>query len=429
MSRRTLVAWTVLGALLFGAVTALYLLVRFLVGGLGAGPPDEAPAPTLLLVSIDGFRHDYLERHPAPTLARIAAEGVRAERMIPAYPSVTYPNHYTIATGLRPAHHGIVGNRFYDPDLDAVFDAGDRSVQGEARWWGGEPIWVAAERQGRRAGVWAWPGSEAAVGGVRPWRWAPFDGRVPYATRVDTVLSWLDLPASERPAFLALYFGGVDEAGHAHGPDAPETAAAVADVDRALGRLMDGLDRRGLSEHAHLVVVSDHGMTEMAADRVVFLDDHLDAAVRADVERVTGEEPMGVWPRRGRAEALYAALRRARLPHVRVVRREETPPHLHYRASPRIPPILLLADEGWTVTTRARWGRRDPAPAVWGSHGFDPRLPSMGALLLARGPSFRRGVTVGPVENVHVYALMTHVLGLRPAPHDGDLDAVRAFLR
>jgi predicted AlkP superfamily pyrophosphatase or phosphodiesterase len=428
VARRALVAIAVLGALLFGACAVVYFLVRLVVGALSPGP--AAPEPTLLLVSIDGFRHDYLGRYPAPTLEWIAAEGVRAERLVPSYPSVTFPNHYTLVTGLRPEHHGIVANRFYDPDLDATFEAHDRATQHNPRWWGGEPIWATAERQGRRAMLLAWPGAEAALGGVRPSRGPVFDGRMPYAARVDTVLAWLDLPAGQRPSFLTLYFDGVDDAGHAHGPDAPETAAAVAEMDRALARLMDGLDARGLTDHVNLVVVSDHGMTEMRADRVVFLDDYLEPDVRADVAQVLWDEPTGIWPQPGRADAVYDALREARLPHVRVVRREETPVYLHYRASPRIPPILLMADEGWTVTTRAQWAWRDwPTTSVWGTHGFDPRRPSMGGLLLARGPAFRHGATVGPVENVHVYALMAHVLGLRPAPHDGDLDAARALLR
>jgi predicted AlkP superfamily pyrophosphatase or phosphodiesterase len=329
-------------------------------------------------------------------------------------------------TGLRPEHHGIVANAFYDPALRATFGAGDHAVEADARWWGGEPIWVTADRQGRRTATATWPGAGAPIGGVHPTYTLPLDRAMPDAARVDTVLAWLDLPDDRRPAFLTLYFPWVDDAGHAHGPDAPETAAAVARVDRALGRLVAGLERRGLAGRVNVVVVSDHGMTAMSPERVVFLDDHLD--VEADAERVFWGEPTGIWPKPGRADALYGALRAARLPHVRVLRREKTPAHLHYRASPRIPPLLLLADEGWTVTTRARWAA-ERRGAAWGTHGFDPRLPSMHGLLLAHGPAFRRGATVGPVENVHVYALLARVLGLRPAPHDGDLGAVRAFLR
>ena len=426
MSRRTLVAIAVLGTLFFGACAAVVLLLRAVVGW-WTGAPADAPVPTVLLVSIDGFRADYLGRYPAPTLERIAAEGARAERLVPSYPSVTFPNHYTLVTGLRPERHGVVANRFYDPALGASF-GGDRAALGDARWWGGEPIWATAERQGRRAHVLSWPGADAAVGGVRPSRRSPFDGDLPYDARVDTVLAWLDRPPGQRPAFLTLYFGGVDDAGHAHGPDAPETAVAVAEVDRALARLLDGLAARGLADRLDLVVVSDHGMAAMRADRVVFLDDYAD--VEADAARVLWDEPTGIWPAPGREAALVAALRAARVPHVRVVRRAETPAALHYRASARIPPVLLMADEGWTVTTRARWARQGrPAGAVWGAHGFDPRRPAMGALLLARGPSFRRGAVVGPVENVHVYALLAHVLGLRPAPNDGDLGAVRGLLR
>lgn len=426
MSRRTLIAWIVLAGLLFAACAMVVVSVRAIVGMV----TPEDPPQTLLLVSIDGFRHDYLDRYPAPTLQQIARDGVRAEWLIPSYPSVTFPNHYTLVTGLRPERHGMVGNHLYDPGRDATFNGDDRAQQGDAYWWEGEPIWATAERQDRRAFVLSWPGAEAPTDGVRPSRWSPFDGGLSYAARVDTVLAWLRLPSDQRPAFATLYFDGVDNAGHTYGPDAPETADAVAEVDRALARLLRELAQDGLLESLDLVIVSDHGMTEMRTDRVVFVDDHLDVASNPDIERILWDEPTGVWPASGRTDAVYQALRDADIPHTRVVRREDTPAHLHFRRNDRIAPILLMADEGWAVTTRARWAERDgPSGAVWGTHGFDPHVPNMGGLLLARGPSFREGFTVGPVENIHVYALMTEALGLDPAPHDGDLDAVRAFLR
>ena len=412
-----------------GVLYGLSLLVALAVRLLGGAPAAPAEGPTLLLVSVDGFRHDYLGRYPAPTLERIASEGVRAERLIPAYPSVTFPNHTTLVTGLRPVRHGITGNRFADPAL-GVFEAGDPAAQRDARWWLGEPIWATAERQGLRAMVLSWPGVEAPHRGVLPTRGSPFDGGLDYGARVDTVLAWLALPPSRRPQFLTLYFDGVDNAGHGFGPDAPETRRAVAEVDRALGRLLACLEDR--AEDLDIVVVSDHGMTEMAADRVVVLDEFLGSAgveaLQDDLERAMWDEPAMLWPKPGREAAVLERLRQADLPHVRVVRRDDAPEALHVRGSRRVAPVLLVADEGWAVATRAETGRPWLRKAVWGTHGFDPWTPSMGGLFLARGPSFREGVMVGPIENIHVYPLMAHVLGLDPAPHDGDLDAVRSML-
>ena len=266
-----------------------------------AGPPRVAApvpetTPTLVLVSLDGFRWDYLDRPgvQAPTL-RWIAEGVRAGRLVPVFPTKTFPNHYSLVTGLHPEAHGIVGNSMRDPGRlvdgqPARFSLSDRDALADSRWWGGEPIWVTAERQGVPTGTVFWPGSEAEIGGVRPGRWLPYDGEMPYAARVDTALAWLDAP--DPPRLVTLYVEAVDDAGHRYGPDAPEVGAAIARVDSALARLVDGLRQRGRLDQTSLVVVSDHGMTALSPSRVVLLDDALDLAV----DDVDWGEPVGVWP-------------------------------------------------------------------------------------------------------------------------------------
>lgn len=240
-----------------------------------AGTARVAPAP-LILISIDGFRADYLARGVSPTLSALAAEGVRAEGMQPSFPSLTFPNHYTIVTGDYPDHHGIVDNAMFDPVL-GKFTLGKREAVGDGRWWDqAEPIWVSADRQGVRTATMFWPGSEASIHGYRPDYWVPYEGDTTYDSRVDQVLHWLDLPPSQRPGFLTLYFEAVDTAGHYEGPDAAETNAAIGEVDAALARLVDGLRQRGLLDRVNLIVLSDHGMAATPPDQRIFLDELID---------------------------------------------------------------------------------------------------------------------------------------------------------
>ena len=385
--------------------------------------PAEARAVPLVLVSLDGFRPDYRGRGTTPALDLLAAEGVAAARLVPVFPTLTFPNHHSLVTGLHPEHHGIVGNTMRDPVL-GDFSLGNRAAVADARWWGGEPLWVTAERQGARAATLFWPGSEAAIGGVRPSDWLPYDEAMPYAARVDTALAWLGRPAATRPRVVTLYFEAVDSAGHRFGPDAPETAAAVARVDSALVRLTAGLERLG---PANVVVVSDHGMAALAPERVVFLDDAA-PAFAADAERVIWGATTLVWPAPGRLDALHAAL--STLDHVRVYRRDApeaaggVPERLHFRDNPRIAPLVLVADEGWALTTRA-----DPRTPRGGTHGFDVDVPSMAGLFVAHGPAFRSGAAVAEVRTVDVYGVLCRVLGIVPAPNDGDAAAAGALLR
>ncbi len=381
--------------------------------------------PIVILVSLDGFRWDYPEKYATetPRLRELAADGVRAERMISCFPTLTFPNHYSIATGLRPEHHGIVNNRFYDPALQATFIYKNHECAVDGRWWGGEPIWITAVKQGRRSACLFWPGSEAEIAGARPTYYRAFDDSLTSAQRVDGLLAWLSLPAEQRPGFCTLYLDAVDHAGHDYGPDAPETAAAIREVDAALDRLCTGLEARGLREVTDLVIVSDHGMTAVDPAHTVLLDDLVDLnSVQVDC---LGTQA-GLRPVQGTAEQLLARVRRVLPAALHGCLRSEVPERFHYRDNPRIPPVLVLADEGWEVTTRAEQARRKKPER--GDHGYDNLLVSMGATFVANGPAFRRGVVLPPFENIEVYNLLCAVLGLRPAPNDGDATLIRTAL-
>jgi predicted AlkP superfamily pyrophosphatase or phosphodiesterase len=386
----------------------------------GAGTQATPPGQIVLLIGLDGFHPGYLDRPESRHLQELAREGVRARWMMPVFPTLTFPNFYSIATGLYPEHHGIVSNTMMDSAL-GLFSLHDRASVEDPRWWGGEPIWVTAVKQGRRAATYFWPGSDAQIRRVRPTYYKEYDSSVPDAARVWQVLQWLSLPPSQAPSLVTLYLNDVDDAGHRYGPDAPETDSAIARVDSAVGALKDGIEQRGLSGRVNLIVVSDHGMARVAPDHFVYLDDFVDTA---SVDLVDLGPIVSLSPRHGTVEVAYRRL--TRVPHLRVYRRNDTPAAFHYRAHPRIQPIVAVADEGWMVTTHALAARSRQPPR--GMHGYPPALPSMRALFLARGPAFARSAVVEPFQNIHVYDLIAHVLGLTSAPNDGSLDSVRAAL-
>lgn len=392
-----------------------------------AKPPAPAPAaaPMLVLVSLDGFRADFLDRGVTPHLSALAARGVRARWLTPTFPTKTFPQHYTIVTGMYPGRHGVVGNTFVDRTDRAPFRSSDSLIVRQPRWWGGEPIWVTAERQGARAFTLMWPGSEAAVGGVRPSRWIAYDGTLADSTRVDTVLGWLALPPAERPRFLTLYFEEPDWSGHEQGPDSPGMNQALRRVDAMIGRLAAGLERLDLAGVVNVVVVSDHGLAPTSADRVVLLEDLVDTTEVRLIESgpfITLDTRGGAHP-----DSVLARLRRS--PHLRLYRDSLLPPEWRYPAGPRVPPIVGVAEDGWLLlANRAALARRR-ARVNGGDHGYDPASPAMRALFIAAGPAFRRGVVVEPFRNVHVYELLARVLQLRPAPNDGSLDSVRSVLQ
>jgi predicted AlkP superfamily pyrophosphatase or phosphodiesterase len=388
------------------------------------GSAQERAAPIVILISFDGWRWDYMARTQVPNLQEMASRGVRAEALIPVFPSKTFPNHYTIVTGLYPEHHGIVSNVIADPEFPRRFTMSAPTSR-ESRWWGGEPVWVTAVRQRLRAASMFWPGSEVSIGGVRPTYWRPFDDGVSNSARVGQVLQWLRLPDAERPSFITLYFSDVDNAGHAHGPDSPEVLEAARRLDAALGQLVSGVRKLRLLDRTTFVVVSDHGMSQQASDRAIFVDDYLDLST---VDVVEWTPNLALRPRSATIEQMYRALK-DKHPSLAVYKREDIPSHLHYRANDRIPPVLALADDGWTITTHARHllasaARRNNG----GDHGYDPRYKSMHGLFVAAGPGVRNGAVVAPFENVHVYNFLCALLGLTPAANDGDAGVIRTLL-
>ncbi len=408
MQRRTLAC--------LAAGAALYVLAI-------ASIEPDAVEPTVILVSIDGFRADYLEKFHLPHLQKLAAQGAQADYLIPSFPTKTFPNHYTLVTGLYPAHHGIISNSFYDPLFDDRYSMSDREAVTHGRWYGGKPIWVTLEEAGKATAPFFWPGSEAQIAGYRPTHYRVYDNNVRHEDRVEWIINALEMPEDERPVFLTLYMSVVDEAGHLHGPHSKQVADALQKVDAVIGLLVDRLEAINMLDHVNLLVTGDHGMAATSRERVIFLEDYLDMRT-VYVRELDPVAMLEALP--NHLDSVETQLRR--VPHLRVFRRDSVPPELHFRGHIRIPSLIGIAAEGWRIGKRSTM-QRNPRLYDGGTHGHDPALPSMRTIFIARGPDIARGNRVQPHSNVHVYTLMAHILGIDPVPNDGSIDSVRAFLR
>ena len=391
-------------------------------GSGGVNAAVHLDAPYVVLISFDGFRHDYMEMHDAPNFQRVAASGVRADAMIPAFPTKTFPTHYTVATGMYAENHGLVGNRYWDPER-GQYDMSNRTVVEDGSWYRGEPIWVTAESQGMVSASYFFVGSEADVAGVRPSHWRRFDGSVPNEARVDQVLDWLALPPEQRPHVITLYFSDVDGAGHTFGPESREVAEAIRRVDSALGRLLDGLDRLPHGDDVYVMLTSDHGMLRSPPEKAEALDMRLFPGVRL----AESGPYASLFVEQG-GSARQVAVRDsvdALLQHGSAYLRAGVPERLHYSDDPRVGDIVVIMEPEWTVLL-PEW-----LPSRGGyTHGWDNQTPEMGAIFLARGPGISGGQRIPAFESVHVYPLVTHVLGLEANPEaDGKLGVLRSILR
>lgn len=395
------------------------LLLLLLPAPALAQPARNERAPVTILISIDGFRPDYLERGLTPNLNALAERGVLGA-LKPSFPTKTFPNHTALVTGLRPDRNGIVGNTMLDPRRPGqLFSLGNPAQALDPFWWDeSEPIWVSAERAGVRTATMYWPGSEVAIDGVRPADWWRYDQNVSNRQRVAGVVDWLRRPAATRPRFVTLYFDTVDTAGHRFAADSAELRDAIAEVDQRIGELVAGLD--ALRQPANIVVVSDHGMTPADPAKVVDLTQFIDLPSIIPVE-------MGMYaaiePAAGTDDRVFDALVGAH-DHVTCWRKADVPDRLHYGRNPRVAAIVCLPEIGWTLTAGP-----PRYPIEGGDHGGDNDDPAVRALFIASGPAFRAHATAPTVDNVDVYPVLRRLIGLAPIPSDADDRLVEAAMR
>jgi predicted AlkP superfamily pyrophosphatase or phosphodiesterase len=388
-------------------------------------PPNTAEQQAkhyVVLVSLDGFRYDYPTKYGAKNLQVMAARGASApDGMIPSYPSVTFPNHYTLVTGLYPDHHGIVANTFYDPVRKESYSYTNPKTTGDGSWYGGTPLWVLAEQQGMRSACFFWPASDAEIQGKRPsYYLAPYDDKYPDEKRVEQILAWLQLPPEKRPHFITLYYANTDHAGHAYGPDAPETAEAVKHVDELMGQLSEGIAASGLP--VDLIVVADHGMETLQGGWV-------DLDKWADLSQFETSGPLLYAKSDADAAKAYQSLL-GESDTFKVYRRAQVPTYLHFNSNPREGDPIVVPTGPYPIEARSPNSNGGAKMPPRGGHGYDPRqMPSMKAIFFATGPDIRAGSTVASFENVNVYPLIAGILGLHSGPIDGEIGVLQGILK
>jgi predicted AlkP superfamily pyrophosphatase or phosphodiesterase len=411
------IRWVGLLPLLF----CLRLVAQVITIDHGPNAEGQQAKPYVVMVSLDGFRYDYARKYGAKHLLQFGAEGAMAsEGMIPSYPSLTFPNHYTLVTGLYPEHHGIVANVFYDPVRKQQYALSNPATVRDGSWYGGIPLWSLAEKEGMRSACFFWPGSEAEIAGERPSYYLNFDDRFPDEKRIDQVIAWLRLPAPRRPHFITLYYSNVDHAGHQYGPESPQTAAAVARVDALMGDLQAKLARLELP--IDLIVLADHGMEQVQGDWIT-LDKYV------DLSGFTTAGPMLYASSETAAEKAYQGLK-IKSDAFAVYRRKRVPAALHYNGNAREGDPVIVPNGPFLIRAHApEGGAPDRAPER-GMHGYDPRtMKSMRALFVAVGPDIRPGSKLEPFENVNVYPLVAKILGLHPPQIDGSLNVLSKILK
>ncbi|WHZ21092.1 MAG: Alkaline phosphodiesterase I / Nucleotide pyrophosphatase [Nitrospira sp.] len=383
-----------------------------LQGSGGVNRADQQDKPYVILVSLDGFRADYLDRFDLPNFRRLIQNGVRAEGLIPVFPSITAPNHYSIVTGLYPERHGLVGNVFYDPTREQVFY--DAHTRRDGTWYRGQPIWITAETQGMVTACYFWFECEATIQGIRPSYSKSYDEHIPNSLRVDQILAWLQLPPERRPHLLTLYMSDLDDAGHRFGIESPEIGIAAQAVDQALGLLLDRLKTLSIRDQISVVLVSDHGMLSVSRDKVVWLD----SLIHEEPDEWIGA--LGSYASLHLNPAVHDPIKtrdrlNASLRHGRAYLREELPESLHYRHDRRIGDVVILMDMPYLIM----WKEYEPA-VLGGEHGWDPTHPDMHGIFVATGPGIKQGATIPAFENVHIYPFLAELLRLTvPEEIDG----------
>ncbi len=374
--------------------------------------------PTLIVVSIDSFRNDYLTKLSLPNLSKLARNGVHSPLQA-VFPSITFPNHYSIATGLYPKHHGIIMNEFVTKEMKEPFTyIGHRLTVSDPNWWKGEPIWISAEKQGQLTASASWPISGFTIKGIRPTYYQEYPEDGSPAIRIKQLLSWLDLPKNQRPTLLMAYFENLDNAGHKAGPDSQEVRQTAQQIDKAIGQLVKGLEQRGIASQVNLVIVSDHGMSPINPNKII---DLMSIIPKKDLLAITDSDAVvAVYPKPEKINQVYQALKQANK-GMSVYRETEIPSRFHFNSS-HTPPILCVADEqGYLLG-------KDKEPQK-GTHGYDPKLQSMHAVFIATGPAFKKGYTRSAIENINLYSLFTRILQIQPAKNDGSLAAITDVLQ
>ncbi len=402
------------GLLVFIAGLAIYLCsVK------KTGSSDQQPY--LVVLSLDGFRWDYPAAYSLPNLQQMAREGVEAKALIPCFPTKTFPNHYSMATGLYPDNHGIILNQFFSVEKNKQFVSNDPNCVTDAGFFGGEPVWATAEKQNLKTASYFWVGSEAPAGGASPSIWKKYEHNFPFTARIDSVIAWLQLPEKTRPHLIMWYMHEPDAISHAEGPKAAQTQKMVVYLDSLIGVFRSKLKNIPVGSLVNFVVVSDHGMGEIAPERTLYLDELVPRywMSRSNVESVV----MNLSAIDPYKDSLYNRLKKVN--HLKVWKKEEVPARLHYGKNPNLVDLVVVADSAWNFKVT----RDDNALYSKGAHGYDNNNSDMHGIFFATGPAFKTGYRQEAFENVNLYPLFSEILGIQPVKVDGSLEPVKGMLK
>ncbi len=379
----------------------------------------QHPDSYVLLISLDAYRWDYPEVFSTPNLLKMAKEGVRAKSLISCYPSKTFPNHYSIATGLHPDHHGIVNNSFHDSKL-GYYAIGNRKSVENSKFYQGEPIWVTAEKQGVKSASYFWVGSEAAIQGIQPTYWKKYSNKPTFEDKIDTVIHWFSLPEEQRPHLVTFYHYQPDWTSHDFGPLGKETQAVAEQLDSLIGVFVEKINTLPIANKINIIVLSDHGMADISSERYINLSEHLN---KEWFSVITGGNP--VYSLQPKPEFYSQVLDKLRkIEHLKVWERNEIPKRYVYGTNPRVNDILIEAELGWSVS----W-TDDRDKYTGGTHGYDNMLPDMRGIFIAKGSAFKNGFVHEPFMNINVYPIIAKILGLQPAKVDGNIEEVKTIFK
>tara|TARA_R110000796_G_scaffold77585_1_gene173370 strand:- start:98461 stop:99705 length:1245 start_codon:yes stop_codon:yes gene_type:complete len=384
---------------------------------------SEEP-PYVIMISFDGFRHDYVEKYDAPNFKKFIESGVSAEAMLPSFPSKTFPNHYSLVTGLYPGNHGLVDNNFYDRQLDLQYSIGNRKVVENPAFYGGLPLWQLVQKNGMKSASYFWVGSEAPIAGSFPDYYEIYDGKVKNEDRISTVIEWLKLPKAERPNYISLYFSIVDDQGHANGPNG--TKESVLEADRLLGLIMEQLKQIDLP--VNVIVTSDHGMNEVAntEESLINVNEVLEGINNDEYRFVNSGTLAHLYVNdQSKIDQIYTAIK-GKENNFTAYKKEGFPKNWHYQNS-RSGEIVLVANAGHSLSSKSNRERMIAQGGVHGEHGYDPYVTEdMATIFYANGPNIKPGTKLPKFENVNVYPFVAHILGINELPEvDGKLEVLK----
>lgn len=374
----------------------------------------------VIVLSMDGFRWDYPEKANTPNLDYVEQIGVRAEASVPCFPTKTFPNHYSMATGLYPDHHGIIFNKFYAPDVDKFYSLSDSIAVVDPDFYFGEPIWVTAEKQGVKSASYYWVGSEAPHDGIYPTYYYPYDGSVSFEKRMEGVLEWLNLPEEERPHLIMWYMEEPDSKGHDYGPDHPEIINTVEYLDSLIGIFNQKIEELPFAEKINVIYTSDHGMGNIYEEKSLYLYDLIQKEWCVGVDG--GNPVYSIDTKDEYYDTIYQILSETK--HISVWKKEEVPERLNFGESQRIKDFVVLADSSWSI-----WKYSDRKSYSGGAHGYDNANRDMHAIFYAYGPSFKRGYRHHSINNIDLYPLICELLKIEPRQVDGKLENVRTMIK